>query len=57
MLSTPLRRFGNSYYEIEKLNMGVYPEIYTVRDNSNNIYNFLIYKIKNLNNNYLLSKI
>ena len=38
MLSTPLRRFGNSYYEIEKLDMGVYPEIYTVRDNSNNIY-------------------
>ena len=52
MLSTPLRRFGNSYYEIESLNMGVYPEIYTVRDNSNNIY-----IIKNYQRDYPSSKI
>ena len=52
MLSTPLRRFGNSYYEIESLNMGVYPEIYTVRDKS-----YKIYIIKNYQRDYPSSKI
>ena len=52
MLSTPLRKFGNSYYEIEKLNTGVYPEIYTVRDKSYNIY-----IIKNYQRDYPSSKI
>ena len=52
MLSTPLRRFGNSYYEIESLNMGIYPEIYTVRDKSYNIY-----IIKNYQRDYPSSNI
>lgn len=52
MLSTPLRKFGNFYYEIEKFNMGVYPEIYTVRDKSYNIY-----IIKNYQKDYPSSKI
>ena len=52
MSSTPLRKFGNFYYEIEKFNMGVYPEIYTVRDKSYNIY-----IIKNYQKDYPSSKI
>ena len=44
MFSTPLRKFGNSYIEIEQLNMGVYPEIYTVRDKSLNILVLKLYK-------------
>ena len=44
MLSTPLRKFGNSYLELEQLNMGVYPEIFSVRDKSLNIYVLKIYK-------------
>jgi cell cycle serine/threonine-protein kinase CDC5/MSD2 len=52
MLSTPLRRFGNSYYEIESFNMGVFPEIYTVRDKSYNVY-----IIKNYQRDYPSSNI
>ena len=52
MLSTPLRIFGNSYYEIESLNMEIYPEIYTVRDKSYNIY-----IIKNYQRDYPSSNI
>ena len=44
MLSNPLRKFGNSYLELEQLNMGVYPEIFSVRDKSLNIYVLKIYK-------------
>ena len=44
MLPAPLRKFGNSYYELEKLNIDEYPEVYTVRDKSLNIYIIKNYK-------------
>lgn len=44
MLSTPLRKFGNSYYEIEKLNSDKFPEYYSVRDTSFNIYVVKLYQ-------------
>ena len=44
MLSNPLRKFGNSYLELEQLNMGVYPEIFSVRDKSLNIFVLKLYK-------------
>ena len=44
MSSTPLRKFGNSYYEIEKLNSDKFPEFYSVRDKSFNIYVVKLYQ-------------
>jgi len=44
MLSTPLRKFGNSYYELEKLNSDKFPEYYSVRDTSFNIYVVKLYQ-------------
>ena len=44
MLSTPLRRFGNNYYEIERLNSDKFPEFYSARDKSFNICVVKLYK-------------
>ena len=44
MLSTPLRRFGNNYYEIERLNSDKFPEFYSARDKSFNICIVKLYK-------------
>ena len=44
MLSIPLRKFANSYYEIEKLNSDKFPEYYSVRDKSFNIYVVKLYQ-------------
>ena len=44
MLSVPLRKFGNSYYEIEKLNSDKFPEYYSARDTSFNIFVVKLYQ-------------
>ena len=44
MLSTPLRRFGNNYYEIERLNSDKFPEFYSASDKSFNICIVKLYK-------------